>query len=290
MSHPSHPTQPTQPRSPADFSAYLLDLDGVVYRGELLLPGARELVEWCDATGRKVAFVSNNSFATVEEVTQKLARLGAPRPAGRVVTAGSATVSVIAQRFPGGRIYPLAGPSIEAMLRAAGLHPVWRERRDGPTPDAVIIGLDRGVTYERLARALTAALDGAALFAVNRDPRLPIEQGFEPGTGSVVAAVEVASSRQAEMIGKPAPGILLQALDLLDVRPEQALMVGDGLDLDIVAGHAAGVTTALTLSGLTTATEAEQASGDRKPAYVYPDLAGLLAAAQRRASGATASE
>ncbi len=273
-------SHPTQHRSPADFSAYLLDLDGVVYRGELLLPGARELVEWCDATRRKVAFVSNNSFATVEEVTQKLARLGAPRPEGRVVTAGWATISVIAQRYPGGRVYALAGPSIEAMLREAGLRPVWTERRDGPIPDAVLIGLDRGVTYDRLSRALAAALDGAALFAVNRDPRLPIERGFEPGTGSIVAAVEAASGRTAEMIGKPAPGIVLQALELLGVQREQALMVGDGLDLDIVAGHSAGVTTALVLSGLTSAEEAMRASGERKPEFVYTDLAAMLAVAR----------
>lgn len=271
----------TEPRSPADFSAYLLDLDGVVYRGDLLLPGARELVEWIDATGRKAAFVSNNSFATVEEVTEKLARLGTPRPEGRVVTAGWATIAAIAQRFPGGRVYPLTGPSMVTMLRQAGLVPVWTEDRDGPTPDAVMIGLDRTVTYERLSRALTAALEGAALFAVNRDPRLPVEMGFEPGTGALVAAVEAASGRRAEMIGKPGPGILLQALQLLGAQPEQALMIGDGLDLDIVAGHAAGVTTALTLSGLTSAEEAAAATGARKPEFVFADLAALLAAAQR---------
>jgi len=271
----------THPRSLVDFSVYLLDLDGVVYRGDLLLPGARELVEWADATGRKVAFVSNNSFATVDEVAAKLARLGTPHPEGRVVTAGWATIAAIAERFPSGRVFPLTGPSMVTMLREAGLRPVWTEGKDGPTPDAVLIGLDRTLTYERLSRALTASLAGAALFAVNRDPRLPVETGFEPGTGAIVAAVEAASGRRAEMIGKPAPGILTQALHLLGVAPERALMIGDGLDLDIVAGHAAGVTTALTLSGLTSAAEAEAASGDRKPEYIFADLAGLLAAARQ---------
>ncbi len=262
------------------FSAFLLDLDGVVYRGERLLPGARELVEWIDATGRQVAFVSNNSFATVDEVTEKLARLGTPRPQGRVITAGWATITVIAQRFPAGRVFPLTGPSMVEMTRAAGLKPVWLDAKDGPAPDAVLIGLDRTLTYQRLARALDAALAGAALYAVNRDPRLPVEDGFRPGTGSVVAAVEAASGRRAEMIGKPAPGILLQALEMLGAPRERALMVGDGLDLDIVAGHAAGVATALTLSGLTSAHEAEDATGKRRPEYVFADLAELLAAAQ----------
>lgn len=270
----------THPRSISDFSAFLLDLDGVIYRGEMLLPGARELVEWIDATERKVAFVSNNSFATVDEIAAKLARLGVPRPEGRVVTAGWATISAIAERFPGGRVYPLTGPSMVTMLQAAGLQPVWTEHEDGPAPDAVLIGLDRTLTYVRLARALTAALDGAALYAVNRDPRLPVEHGFEPGTGAMVAAVEAASGIRAEMIGKPAPGILLEALHLLDAPVERALMVGDGLDLDIVAGHAAGMATALTLSGLTSAEEAASASGERRPEYVFDDLAALLALAR----------
>ncbi len=270
------------PSALADFSTFLLDLDGVVYRGDMLLPGARELVEWIDATGRKAAFVSNNSFATVEEVTAKLARLGTPRPQGRVVTAGWATIAAIAQRFPGGRVFPFTGASMVTMLRDAGLRPVWTDGRDGPTPDAVLIGLDRSLTYERLTLALTAALDGAALFAVNRDPRLPVEEGFEPGTGAVVAAVEAASGKRAELIGKPAPGILLQALGLLGAQPEQSLMIGDGLDLDIVAGHAAGVAPVLTLSGLTSSEEAAQAEGERKPEYIFADLAGLLAAARRK--------
>ncbi len=154
------------------------------------------------------------------------------------------------------------------------------ESVDGPLPDAVLIGLDRTLTYARLARALTAALAGAALYAVNRDPRLPVEHGFEPGTGAMVAAVEAASGIRAEMIGKPAPGILLEALHLLNAPVEQALMVGDGLDLDIVAGHAAGMATALTLSGLTSAEEAASARGERRPEYVFDDLAGLLAEAR----------
>lgn len=267
-------------RSVADFSAYLLDLDGVVYRGNLLLPGARAFVEWADATGRAALFVSNNSFATVEEVTEKLARLGAPRPEGRVVTAGSATVAAVAERFPGGRIYALATASVETMARAVGLQPVWRETTDGPSPDAVIVGLDRTLTYARLARGLRAVLDGAAFYAVNRDPRLPVEDGFEPGTGAIVAAVEAASGQAPTVIGKPEPGIVLQSLRRLGVAPERALMIGDGLDLDIVAGHAAGLTTALTLSGLTNATQAAEASGVRRPDYVFADLAALLAAAR----------
>jgi HAD superfamily hydrolase (TIGR01450 family) len=263
-----------------DYRTYLLDLDGVVYRGNLLLPGARELVKWIDATGRKALYLSNNSFATPEEVAAKLARLGMPRPEQRVFTAGQAAVQAIAERFPGGRVYMLTVPSLDAIAVRAGLRPVWRDDADGAAPDAVMVGLDRSVTYDRLTRGLRAILAGAAFIAANRDPRLPVEDGFNPGTGSLVAALEYASGKRAETVGKPAPGIVLEAMRLLDADPTTTLMVGDGLDLDIVAGHAAHVTTALVLTGLTSVEEAQMASGDRRPDMVFPDLPALLTVAK----------
>jgi HAD superfamily hydrolase (TIGR01450 family) len=264
-----------------DYRAYLLDLDGVIYRGEQVLPGARELVEWLDATGRRVMYLSNNSFATPEAVARKLARLGMPRPEGRVLTAGGAAAQVLAQRFPGGRVYALVMPEIADLVAGAGLRLAWQDAEDETTPDAVLVGLDRTLTYDRLARGLRAVLAGAAFIAVNRDPRLPVERGFDPGTGSIVTALEYASGRQAEIVGKPAPGIALEALRELDTLAADALMVGDGLDLDVVAASAAGIDSALVLTGLTTPDEARAATGDRRPTMIYDGLPELLATAQR---------
>ncbi len=294
MNASSAPSSPSLAR----YRAFLLDLDGVVYRGNLILPGARELVDWADATGRRVLFLSNNSFATVDEVAAKLARLGVAQPEGRTLTAGYAAAQAIAQRFPGGSVYALAVPSVAGMLRDAGLRLIPDDApiasaatlSDAPRgdvsatgdqpqrPDAVLVGLDRTLTYARLRQALRAILAGAAFYGVNRDPRLPIEDGFEPGTGSLVVALEYASGLSAEVIGKPGPGIVYQALRRLGASADETLMVGDALDLDVVAGHAAGLTTALVLSGLSTAQDAEEATGARKPEYVFADLAALLAA------------
>ena len=260
-----------------DYRACLLDLDGVIYRGEQLLSGARELVEWLDATGRRSLYLSNNSFASPAEVAAKLARLGMPHPEHRVLTAGQAATQLLAQRFPGGSVYALAVPAIAALIAQAGLTLAWQDAEDGPLPDAVLVGLDRSLTYDRLRRGLRAILGGAAFIAVNRDPRLPIEAGFEPGTGSIVAALEYASGQQAEIVGKPAPGIVLAALRQTGTFAAETLMIGDGLDLDIVAGHAAGVDTALVLTGLTTAAEAHAATGNRQPTYTFADLPALLA-------------
>jgi HAD superfamily hydrolase (TIGR01450 family) len=267
-----------------DFRAYLLDLDGVIYLGERVLPCARELVEWLDTTGRQVLYLSNNSVQTPDEVAAKLARLGMPQPEGRVLTAGWAACQAIAERFPGGRIYVLGVPSVVAMAAAVGLRPVWQDDVDGPTPDVVLSALDRSLTYPRLTRGLQAILRGATFFAVNRDPRLPVENGFEPGTGAIATALEYASGVRAEIIGKPAPGIALRAMRQLGVAPADTLMIGDGLDLDIVAGHAAGVSTALVLTGLTTAEQAREATGERKPDLVFPDLCALLDAARAAAA------
>jgi HAD superfamily hydrolase (TIGR01450 family) len=261
-----------------DYAALLLDLDGVVYRGDQLLPGARDLVEWLDAGGRRVLYLSNNSFATPDEVAAKLARLGMPAPEGRVLTAGAAAVNAIAERFSGGRVFALAVPSVAGMTAAAGLRLVWDAREDGPPPDALLVGLDRALTYDRLRRGLRAILAGAAFVAVNRDPRLPVEDGFEPGTGSIVAALEYASGQRAEVIGKPAPGIVLEGLRRLEIGAERALMVGDALEMDVAAGHAAGVDTALVLTGVSTPEQARAAPDDQRPTYVFDNLPGLLAA------------
>jgi HAD superfamily hydrolase (TIGR01450 family) len=263
-----------------DFRAYLLDLDGVVYRGEQLLPGAREFVEWVDATGRQALYLSNNSIQTPDEVAEKLDRLGMPRPQGRTLTAGWAAARAVAHRFPGGRVFVVGLASVERMAEQAGLRVVWHDTVDGPTPDAILTALDRSLTYDRLRRALRALLEGAAFFSVNRDPRLPVEDGFEPGTGSIATALEYASGRSAEIVGKPAPGIVLEAMRELGVTAEQTLMIGDGLDLDVVAGHAAGVSTALVLTGLTSAEQAASATGDRRPDLVFPDMHALLQAAK----------
>lgn len=271
-----------------DYRGYILDLDGVVYRGDLVLPGARELTEWVDATRRRLVFLSNNSVATPQEVAAKLARLGIPRPEDRTLTAGLAAVQDIARRHAGARVLVLALPSIERLAREHGLAVVSADAppaADGPLPEVVLAGLDRTLTYARLKHAMQAVLAGAEIVAVNRDPRLPVEGTFEPGTGSIVAALEYASGQRARMIGKPAPEIVHEAVRQLDVALDDVLMVGDGLDLDIPAGRAAGVATALVLTGLTTAAQLGTAVAATRPDLVFDGLSQLLRAAQAAASG-----
>jgi HAD superfamily hydrolase (TIGR01450 family) len=170
------------------------------------------------------------------------------------------------------------------MAERHGLRVVWRETMDGAPPDAILVGLDKTLTYERLTRGLRAILAGADFVAVNRDPTLPVEDGLNPGTGSIVAALEYASGRRAEIIGKPEPGILREALRFLDASNADTLLIGDGLALDIAAGHAAGVDSALVLTGLTSREQADAATEALKPDAIFPDMGALLDATKDAAA------
>src|SRR5258707_13966723 len=121
-----------------DFRAFLLDLDGVVYRGEQVLPGAREFVEWADATGHRVLYLSNNSLQSPDDVADKLARLGMPRPQGRVLTAGWAAAQLLGPRFPGGRVFGLGVPAVARKGEPAG---VFTRRRGAAPRDTAGVGL-----------------------------------------------------------------------------------------------------------------------------------------------------
>lgn len=265
------------------YEAFLIDLDGVVYRGDLLLPGAQAFIAWLEATGRDYRYVSNNSMAGPESVAERLQKLGIPAPEWRVITASQAAVRAVARRFPGGAIWVLGLGPLRAMAAAVGLHVLNLRQGDAPDdpargPEAaqvVLVGLDRALTYEGLRLATRAVLAGAEPIGVNRDPQLPVEDGFDPGCGAILAALEVAAHHPATIIGKPAPGILLEALAAMGRGRQGTAMIGDAIEMDIAAGQAAGLDTILLLSGLTSPERA--ATADPPPTFIAEDLADLLA-------------
>lgn len=265
-----------------DYQTYLIDLDGVVYRGDQLLPGAQDFIARLQATGRAFRFISNNSMASPGDVAAKLRRLGIAVGDETVVTASQAAVDTLAARWPGGRVWVVGLPPLRQMAARAGLHVLNLARSDAPddpesgatTAQAVLVGLHRAVTYADLQQATRAVLAGATLIGVNRDPQLPVEDGADPGCGAILAALEVASRTHASIIGKPAPTILTTALAALHADPATAVMIGDAIEMDIAAGHAAGIDTILVLSGLTSPERA--ATANPAPTLILPDLAALL--------------
>lgn len=256
------------------YSWYLLDIDGVIYRGNILLPGAHRFLRWLEDTGRAYCFLTNNSTATPVQLAARLVTLGLPVLPDRIVSAGMAAAHVAGRRHPGGRALVLGSAALMTMVAEAGCQ-IVRETA-AALPDVVVVGLDREISYTRLAAAQRALLAGADFIAVNRDPALPVENGVEPGAGAMVAAVEASANVTPLVIGKPEPAIVQIALEQLGAHPDDTLLIGDGLTLDIPAGERAGVTTALLLSGITTAAAAQQAGFPAERTFANLEM--LLAA------------
>ncbi len=253
------------------YTTYLIDLDGVVYRGNELLPGAREFIDWLTTNQKKFLFLTNNSFATGTQILAKLARMGIVSDNTHLLTAGQAAVQNIARRVPGGTVYVVGEQPLADQVEAQGLTVVPVESAEA---DAVLVGLDRSFDYQKMANAANAIRAGALFVTINRDPVLPIAGGFIPGCGSLAAAIECASGVNPEVVGKPEPMLLLEALHLLDSQPAETVMVGDGLAIDILAGQNAGTHTLLVLSGSTSREEVEQSQ--LKPDHIYADLAAVV--------------
>ncbi len=267
------------------FTTYLIDLDGVIYRGEELLPGAKKFVAWLDATHKKYLFLTNNSFSSDTQVIAKLARLGITTNASHVLGAGQAAVKNIARRFPNATVYIVGEQPLIDMVRSYDLHVFEQQEQPAKIPtdphapvsrlaEAVLVGLDRTFDYKKLTGAVTAIRGGAVFVAINRDPLLPIEGDIIPGCGAMVAAIEASSSTKPEVVGKPEPTLLQEAMHTLDSQPDETIMIGDGLDTDIAGGLAAHTHTLLVLSGKDS--RADLAKSPFKPEYVYDDIAAVV--------------
>lgn len=256
-----------------DYSAFLIDLDGVVYRGNSLCRGARDFVLWLEQNEKRFLFLTNSSAASQSQVSAKLAQLGIVAGPDRVLGAGEAAVRNVARRFPGANTYLVGEPSMHALLLQHGLRIV---NGTDQRADVVLCCLDRNFDYARLAGAVKAVRDGAAFVAANRDPLLPVADDVLPGCGAMVSAIEASSGVAAEVVGKPQPMLFTEAMALLNAAPEQTLMIGDNLGIDVLGGRRAGADAALVLSGISAAADLEQAS--IAPNYVFQDLGELLEA------------
>ncbi|MBO0777569.1 MAG: HAD-IIA family hydrolase [Ktedonobacteraceae bacterium] len=252
-------------------TTYLIDLDGVVYRGEQILPGAIEFVDWLNTNDKKYLFLTNNSFASEEQVLAKLARLGIHSDGSHVLGAGQAAVQNIARRFPGATVYVIGEQPLIDMVHAHGLKAA---DPNAHSADVVLVGLDRTFDYKKLTGAVLSVLGGATFITINRDPLLPIAGGFVPGCGTMAAAIEAGSGITPEIVGKPEPTLLQEAMRLLASQPGDTVMIGDNLGVDIKGGQAANTHTLLVLSGRDNLDTL--AKSTIKPDYVYADLAAVM--------------
>lgn len=218
----------------------LIDLDGVVYRGDTALPGAAEAISALPGLGIRYGFVTNNATLTPGQYQAKLADLGISAGPDDVTTSAVATAEYLGSVAPsGGRVLAVGEAGLREALSGAGFSLVEAD------PDFVVVSLDRHATYERLAAACMAILNGARFIGTNADRAYPVEGGLWPGAGALLAVLQTATGVEPTIIGKPEPTLIRVALRRLDGDPSSAANVGDQLETDVAAGKAAGIATIL---------------------------------------------
>jgi HAD superfamily hydrolase (TIGR01450 family) len=254
------------------FDGFLIDLDGVVWIGRELVPGAVESLRALIDGGKEIVFVTNNSVRRPAAYAGYLREAGIPVDDERVVTAGASTAQMAAERVgAGGTAFVIGAPGFKETVGDTGL--VLLDGEAAQSADAVIVSGHREFDYAELLTATFALRAGASLFATSRDPTLPMPGGAWPGTGATLAAIETASGRTAEIGGKPERHLFEQAQASIP-NAERVAMVGDRIASDIEGGRRAGLATVLVLSGACSRAEAEAA--DPPPDHVLDDISGLL--------------
>lgn len=241
---------------------WLFDLDGTVYRGAELIPGADDTIAALRAAGRRVVFLSNKPLETRDAYARKLTKLGIPTDATDVLNSSLVLARHLATLDPGAPVFAIGEPPLIAELTAHGF-----EVRPDHHVRWVVIAFDRTFDYGKLNTALQAVRrSDARLIATNPDRTCPTEDGEIPDCAGMIAAVEAVTGRTVEtIVGKPSPIILEVALATLGVTAAEAVMVGDRIETDILMGKRLGLATVLVLSGIT-------AADDPRIAELAPDL------------------
>ncbi len=248
----------------------LVDLDGTLYKGAGAVPGAVEAVRNAAERGVRTAFVTNNASRRPSDVAAHLVELGFPAVVDDVVTSAQAGAAMLAEQLPTGAPVLVVGTdALAAEVTGVGL--TVTARAEAAT--AVIQGHSPDTGWRLLAEATVALRAGAVWVACNLDPTLPTERGPLPGNGSMVAVVRIASGREPQVAGKPAPALVNASVKRLGAR--RPLMVGDRLDTDIEGGRVAGMPSLLVLTGVSDAAELLAAPPHRRPDYVAADLGAL---------------
>ena len=252
------------------YEAFLLDLDGVVYRGDVPIAGAGEAVEDLRRRGRRVVFITNNSARTPQAVAEALDSLGAPASSDEVVTSAQAAVPLVKDLIgSGGTVFALGEEGVRAALKEGGMTLLEGEP---DRADAVVVGWDRHANYASLRVASVLVQRGAHLVATNADASYPAPGGeLWPGTGALLAAIQETTGTTATVVGKPHRPLFDAALERAGTR--NALVVGDRLETDIAGASAAGLDAALVLSGA--ADLAHLLDHDSLPVAILEDLSRL---------------
>jgi NagD protein len=241
------PDSVTFPSSAAH--AFLIDMDGVIYRGSELIPGADRFIAELLDLQLPFFFLTNNSQRTRRDVVTKLRRLGIEVSESHIFTCAMATARFLASQKPRGTAYVIGEGGLLHALHENGYSIVDHD------PDYVVVGEGRAVTYEMVETAVRMVLGGAKLIATNLDPNCPTQAGLRPGCGAIVAMLETATGRRAFSVGKPSAVMMRAARKELGLDASRTTMIGDTMDTDILGAVQLGYRAVLVLSGGTSVTD-----------------------------------
>lgn len=260
-----HRTEYGSPDRLRDVRGLVIDMDGVLWRGDTPVPG---LVEFFDLLRRRqirFRLATNNPTRTPEQYVTKLAAMGVSVTADEILTSAVVTAQYLAANAAGARVHVIGTASLREALAAHGL-----QVSNGGSADVVAVGLDPQLTYSQLAEAALLIRAGARFVGCNPDPTLPSERGLLPGNGATLAYLHTATGVAPLIIGKPERAIFDAALTAMHVAPGEAATLGDRLDTDILGGQRAGMRSILVLSGATD--RALLASSAIQPDWVFDSI------------------
>ncbi len=243
----------------ASFRYVLMDMDGVLYRGNNALPGLKEFFAFMERAQIGYLLLTNNSTNSADDYSLKLLKMGVDVPATRIVTSGATAAAYIRREAPDGCGIFVVGmqPLYDALFDP---NDMGRYYLDDKNPRYMVQGGDFLFTYEKAKRACLLIRAGAKFIATNADPTFPTEEGLWPGAGSIGALLQVSTGQTPIVIGKPEPAMYELALEQLGASREQTVMIGDNLLTDIEGANRLGIPTILTMSGVTNAADYEKST------------------------------
>ena len=243
---------------------FICDMDGVIYHGNRLIPGVKEFIEWLENNNKNFLFLTNGSGRSPRELAQKLERMGLHVGQEHFYTSAQATAAFLQSQCPGGSAYVIGEPGLTYALYEAGFS------MNDVNPDYVVFGGPKSINYEQIEKAARLVMEGAKLIGTNSDLVDPSEHGIIPACRALISPIELTTGRKAYYVGKPNPLMMRHALKTLNCHRADAVLIGDRMDTDIIAGIETDIDTVLVLSGVTTMDDLDKFA--YRPKYILNNV------------------
>jgi 4-nitrophenyl phosphatase len=258
---------------PSYIKSLIIDMDGVVWRSDAPIGDLPAIFNRIRARGLKFVFATNNSTRTSEQYVVRLGEFGVDVEPWQVVTSSQAAAHAMAQKFPSGtKVFMIGEDGLRIPLEEIGFEVLSPE--DAPQAQAVVMGMDRGISFQKMVEATLLIRNGTPFYGTNTDKTFPTPRGQIPGAGAWISVITTATNIEPIVAGKPYPFLMELSMEKLGTQPHETLVIGDRLETDIAAGQGVGCPTALVLSGVSAREQAE--SWKPKIDIIVEDLATLI--------------